>query len=365
MRIAVDAECLKNDATGRFIMAVFTKLAEENPLHHFIFMHKNEDDSRLYCTSNMTSIVLRAIGSNAVTKVWWYTIQIPLALKKCRADFFISTNRKAFFKSQVPQLLLITKLALKKKRRSNILEFARKRLTGTLMLEAKKIVTFSEFVKQEIVNNYKIGDEKISVVSTSALPYFIPLTWQQREEAKEQYSNGFEYFVCAADFMSDTNLLNILKAFSIFKKWQKSNMKLVIVGNTKTGSRADELRLVNYKYRNDICLSGKLEIKQWATVLGGAYSLISPSNPEATNLPVIESMQCQVPVIKFENNPVQSAQNAGQTISGDIAEQMKTVFKDEQFRKKLIEDGKQLCANFTFSRTINEFWKAIEGAVSR
>ena len=49
----------------------------------------------------------------------------------------------------------------------------------------------------------------------------------------------------------------------------------------------------------------------------------------------------------------------------EIAGQLKMIFKDEQLRSKLINNGKLQVQNFTWERTVELMWKGIQLAVSK
>lgn len=66
-------------------------------------------------------------------------------------------------------------------------------------------------------------------------PAFQPLPWEEKIKVKEQYTAGTEYFLYAGSFRPGKNLVNLLKAFSLFKKRQQSNWKLVLAGVAEEG----------------------------------------------------------------------------------------------------------------------------------
>ena len=61
---------------------------------------------------------------------------------------------------------------------------------------------------------------------------------------QEQFNNG-------------NDLLNLLKAFSVFKKRQKSNWKLVLTGNLRQYDKKFLEDLRTYKYRDDVVMADK------------------------------------------------------------------------------------------------------------
>ena len=60
--------------------------------------------------------------------------------------------------------------------------------------------------------------------------HFRPFTWTEKESWKDSFTEGREYFLYVGSVHPRKNLINLLKAFSGFKKRQKTNMQLVIAG---------------------------------------------------------------------------------------------------------------------------------------
>ena len=67
-----------------------------------------------------------------------------------------------------------------------------------------------------------------------------PISFEKREKVKEEYADGNEFFLHAGNINEDKNLMNLLKAFSAFKKRQRSNMQLLIIG--KSGNNATKFK---------------------------------------------------------------------------------------------------------------------------
>ena len=88
----------------------------------------------------------------------------------------------------------------------------------------------SEFSRKDIINHYKISPEKISVVYSAAKQIFQPIDFEKQAAVKEKFTEGKEYFIYIGAIHPRKNLLNLLKAFSIFKRRLKSSMKLVLAG---------------------------------------------------------------------------------------------------------------------------------------
>src|SRR5688572_27918602 len=92
------------------------------------------------------------------------------------------------------------------------------------------------------------------------------------------------------------NLTELLKAFSLFVKCQKSGLQLL----TATGVEnkidfAENLRL--FKYREDVKVLEHLSRLELAKISAAAYAIIYVFIAEASYMPLIEAMKCNVPLI--------------------------------------------------------------------
>ncbi|HET7118815.1 MAG TPA: glycosyltransferase, partial [Hanamia sp.] len=148
------------------------------------------------------------------------------------------------------------------------------------------------------------------------------------------------------------NLLNLLKAFSFFKKRQKSKMQLLIAGNA--GIQYDEfiesLRL--YRFHKEVKVLSDLTKEETQKIAASAYSTITVPLYETSSLSSLESMECDVPVIVsslgiFPEICGDAALYANPENIKDIAEKMMLIFKDEEMRKELIKKGRAKVKEFS------------------
>lgn len=93
------------------------------------------------------------------------------------------------------------------------------------------------------------------------------------ETLRETFTQGKPYFLYFPDNRDEADLSLALKAFSIFKKWNQSSYKLVMVMDN-VGQKAHKVRFQSYKYREDVELiedDASLEREKW---IAGALALI-------------------------------------------------------------------------------------------
>ena len=114
MRIAVNTRFLiKNqlEGYGNFIYEVFTRIAEHHPEHQFIYFYDRPFNGSISIPENVLQVTIPPKARHALSFKWWYDIKIPLALKKYKADVFVSPDGFCSLFTKVPQVLVLHDLA--------------------------------------------------------------------------------------------------------------------------------------------------------------------------------------------------------------------------------------------------------------
>jgi glycosyltransferase involved in cell wall biosynthesis len=166
------------------------------------------------------------------------------------------------------------------------------------------------------------------------------------------------------------NLVNLLKAFSGFKKRQKTNMKLVIAGRMAWQHEEFTHVLSTFKFRNDVTLTGYISQEELVKLMGSAYALIYPSVWEGFGMPVLEAMQAGVPVLCSGTSALpEIAEDAALFFDplkpDDIGLQMAHVYKDEQARSLMIDRGLKRAGSFSWNQSCKLVREIMEDAASR
>src|SRR5205814_9753042 len=117
----------------------------------------------------------------------------------------------------------------------------------------------------------------IDVVCNGAHAEYRPLDLKEKEAVREKYSEGCEYFVFAGALHPRKNIVNLLKAFVAFKKRQRSNMKLVIVGRYAWKYEEVEEMRAEMQFKDDVKWVGYMNVDELSKVIAGAYALMYAS----------------------------------------------------------------------------------------
>ncbi|MGB3163685.1 MAG: glycosyltransferase family 1 protein [Chitinophagaceae bacterium] len=369
MVIAVNTRFLLVDyleGYGNFIYETFRRITEQHPEHEFIFIFDRPYDKRFLFSNNIKTVVTGPAARHPLLWKLWYDIKVPVILKRYKVDVFVSCDGFCSLGTKVPQCLVVHDLAFlhypSTIKKSHLLFY--KRYTPKFLGKAISIATVSEFSKKDIIAQYGTDAKKINVVYNGVKEVFNPINNEAKATIKNKYTDGKEYFIYAGSIHPRKNLITLLKAFSVFKKRQQTNMKLVLAGRLAWQYESFEKDLKSYKYRNDVVLTGYVEEAVLAEIIGAAYGLVYPSFFEGFGVPVLEAMRCDVPVITSADSAMQeiakdAALYADANSHTDIANKMMLLYKDENLRKELILKGRQIVKQYSWDKTATLLWQSI------
>jgi len=357
MLIAINTTTLTQnqlDANNYFPLELLTNITQQYKQHQFIFIFNKAYSGQLIFNKNVTPIIIKSSFKNSLTTTYWYNVKLPLVLKKHKPDLLIQTNGICCSNTKISQLLFF-------------LDASQNILVKNLN-RAKKIVTSTNFNKQHLIEKFNLDANKINVIQSAVENIFKPVNTDIRQQTKDGYADGREYFLFFGGVNPNNNVMQVLKAFSMFKKWQYSNMKLLIEGSLIYKNEDFVNKIKTYKYRDDVLLLGSLSKTQIATITASAYCVLYTPKASGFVSPIIAAMQSGVPIITMNNIGMQETggniplySNSNQP--EDIAEQMQLIYKDENLRTNLMQKGVEQASKFSWEKTIENFWNVIEEAI--
>ncbi len=373
MTIAVNTRfLLKNylEGYGYFIQETFSRIVRNHPEHSFVFIFDRLYEELFLFEKNVKAVIAGPASKQPLLWKYWYDIKIPALLRKYKADVFVSCDGICSLRTKLPQCLVIHDLAFLHHpsfHKKSHLSFYKK-YTPKFLEKTAAIATVSSFSKNDIISQYKIDPDKIDLVFSAAKDLFKPCGDEEKSFIKNKYTDGKEYFLYTGAIHPRKNLMNLLKAFSVFKKRQKTNMKLVLAGRLAWKYESFTESLKSYKYRDDVVMTGYVDEVELVKITGAAYGLIYPSFFEGFGVPVLEAMKCNVPVITSANSAMQEiAKDAALYINPhshiDIADKMMLLYKDENLRNQLIEKGRSTAEEYNWDKTAALLWQSIVKAI--
>src|SRR5690349_9349051 len=185
MVIAVNTRFLSEELEGYgyFVHDLFQKLVEAHPEVQFYFLFDRPFNKKYIFSSNVNPLVISPPARHPLLWKYWYDVKILLALKKIKADVFISPDGFCSLTTAVPQCLVVHDLGFlyyPEAYKNSHVRFL-KRNTSKFLKKASKIVGVSQVSKEDIIKQYRTESGKIDVVYNGVKEIFKPLSFSEKE----------------------------------------------------------------------------------------------------------------------------------------------------------------------------------------
>ena len=374
MEIAVNTRLLiqnKLEGIGWFTYESFKRITTQHPEHHFYFIFDREYDPGYIFSDNITPIIQYPQARHPILYYTWFEISLPKLLESLKPDLFISPDGFLSLKSKVKSMAVFHDLNFehypgdipfwtRKYYKSYFPKYARR---------ASRIATVSAFSKEDIVRQYHVNPDKVDIVYDGASDLFHPLTEAEKKPVRQQYTKGSPFFIFIGSLHPRKNLVNLFKAFDLFKKSTPSNIKLLIVGARKWWTYDIDMAFNRMNFSDDVIFTGRLEMDELTRVLGSALALTYISYFEGFGIPIVEAFRCDTPVIT--SNVTSMPEVAGDAAlqvdpfsPESIAEALYKASQYESLRNDLIVRGRRRKDLFSWQKTADRLWESIEKAVN-
>jgi glycosyltransferase involved in cell wall biosynthesis len=165
------------------------------------------------------------------------------------------------------------------------------------------VISVSESTKHDIVNyRAELKESKIIVSPLGASEKFHKVADTLKiEQTKSKYKiNCEKYLLSVCTIEPRKNISELLKAYKwLLENSPGFNLKLVLIGNRGWSSDKlfEDIEEINLNHHSPIILTGFVPDEDLAALYSGALMFVYPSLYEGFGLPVLEAMQCGLPVI--------------------------------------------------------------------
>jgi hypothetical protein len=256
--------------------------------------------------------------------------RIKKACKKNAAKFF-TDSLALLHKSEFSQYLFL----------DNITELKQIKFTQKKIAFAQNVFVAEQFIADYLIAHNICAANKIVLVY-----YKLQLPVQEPDaDFKMQLTNDAEYFLYDSKGGTAQQHLFVLKAYSQFKKWQKSSMKLVIISNLAAPKKLVP-NFENYRHKADVFFA---EPNQQTIAIAEAYAAISFSKYSKNSF-AMQCLQYNVPCIIADNEINRSVFGNAVLFSmldqQELSRQIQLLYTNENMAASLRFNGSQLLQKY-------------------
>ena len=370
MQVAVNTRFLlsnKLEGIGWFTFETLKRIVHDHPEHQFFFLFDREYSSEFIFGPNVTPVVFAPPARHPFLWYIWFEFSVTKFLRKNKIDLLISTDGFLPLKANIPTVSVI-----------HDINFAHHpqglpRLTAwyynyffpKFAHKATRIVTVSEYSKQDISRTYSVPEERITVAYNGANTDYQPLAPHQVATVRDELTGGAPYFVFVGAFNPRKNVAGLLRAFDQFRMQHVDAFKLVLVGEHMFKTREMERAYKSMAFKKDVVFTGRLNIERLKMVMGAASGLVFVPFFEGFGIPLVEAMRCNVPIVSSNTTSMPEVVGEAAILvdphsTTEIASAMVHLVETAGMAEELASKGEERCKLFSWDITARRLWEAVE-----
>ena len=237
---------------------------------------------------------------------------------------------------------------------------------------AKRISADSQSTKNDLVDFFGINPEKIDVIPLGAEEKFRKFDENEKKidlpakyELQKKYSISKKFILSVGTIEPRKNYPELIRVFNEVKK-QGFDTQLVIAGRTGWKSEATYEEKEKSPFCKDIIFTGRLADDELVQFYNMAELFVYPSIFEGFGLPVLEAMQCGLPVIASNNSSITEIFIdprirdflVDENNERDFSEKIKLILSDSHLREELSKKSIANAAKFSWDLTAEKTFSA-------
>ena len=316
--------------------------------------------------SDNSIVYILAESAGAFALKWWYTRKLKSILNKLKPAVVIDLNGLSN-KAKPSQVAVLDQVLLNKNTEAlNVINnLALKKLKQTIN-HIKLAVTYSKYSAEKLSIQFSAG-KKTRVIHFTAPDNFRKFEWHEKIMIKAMHADNNEYFISVLNDDAFDDFTLLLRGFSAFKKWQQSNMKLILLPKHEVFDERIHEKLKKYKHRDDVNLVESLDEIALVSIFASAHSLIHFSSGFTDLMILSIALKCAVPVISFKDDEVEEYLKAAAYYTTErsaeaLSNALINLYKNEDLQLQLREAAEKQALLFNRENIRTELWQLLETA---
>lgn len=219
---------------------------------------------------------------------------------------------------------------------------------------AEKIITPSNFVKDDLVRRFRISKEKV-VITYEGSPSSFDISIYREGKILEKYNIGEPYLLYVGSLYPHKNVESVIRALKLVKE----NVTLGIVSSRNVFAE----RFMGFVEKENaeelVKFLGYVPDEELALLYKNAKAFIYPTLSEGFGLPGLEAMTADTPVL-CSDIPVlhevygDAALYFDPKDADDIANKIKLILTDKKLRAELIFKGAKQVKKYSWRKMVEE-----------
>lgn len=368
MRIVIDARLYGPKTAkglGRYLEQLLLGLKEQDQINDYVVLLSAENFDEFTATPRFKKVLAP----------WrWYSLAeqfyLPRLIKKLKPDLvhFPHFNVPLWYRGKFIVTIHDVLLRRHHSRRASTLGplkfWLKKQLylwvIGSAIHRAQKIITVSEFTKQEILHFYPVSASKISVIYEGLTKLEKTGENLADKEALLRYNITKPYLLYVGNAYPHKNLDFLLRAWP--KIGQFFSGRLVLVGREDYFYQQLKNLVTKLGLGHSVVFLGYVPDADLAALYRSAELYVFPSLYEGFGLPLLEAMNYGLPIVASDTPCLKeiaggAAEYFNPQAPDDLVEKIKNLLANQDRQNQFRQKGQAQCQKYRWPETVAEHLK--------
>jgi glycosyltransferase involved in cell wall biosynthesis len=225
--------------------------------------------------------------------------------------------------------------------------------------KSDRIIVVSKHTKRDVIELLNIPEEKIDVVYLAAEEHFRPMQEENVLGTLKNYNLPNRYILFVGTLEPRKNLIGLLKSYLLLKQNYGTKEKLVIVGAKGWKYSPIFEWIQQNRLEKEVLFTGFIADQDLVALYNGAAVFVMPSIYEGFGIPLLEAMQCGIPVLGSNTSSIpEVVGDAGILVDPKDnqrwAEEIYRMLADESHHRCYSKKSLEQAQKFSWSRTAYE-----------
>ena len=373
MRIGIEAQRVFRKNKHGMDYVVLQEIKElqmmDTKNEYFVFVAPGEDR----CLEDSKNVHIIKIGGNFYPL--WEQFTLPRAAKELDLDMLHCTSNTAPIKCKIPLILTLHDIIFLEPRDKNNKSLYqnmgwlyRRLVVPKILKKCKKIITVSNFEKQNIMTKLGIPEDRMAMIYNGYNDWFRPA--QDIQYTYQKYIDNPGYFFFLGNTDPKKNTERTLIAYS--KYLEESDVKRKLLMADLDHDYLDGIIERNHieNIRKNVVMPGYIVNQDLPDIYNSAFAFLYTSLRESFGIPLLEAMACGTPVITSNTSSMPEIGGPNAILINpenpeEIAEMMLKLENEDIFYRKQEQVGLERAKLFSWRHTAEQLLEVYDNVYKR